>query len=63
MQKESQSLTAVQSADCQEDVVLSLTLSGAREKILSLLEQMEDVSGFSVVKGSFIVSHHRDIPI
>ena len=56
MQKESAPTTAVQPPTCQEDVVLNLTISGAREQILSLLEQMGAVPGFSVVKGSFIVS-------
>ena len=63
MQKESQSAAAAQVADCQEDVVLNLTISGAREKILCLLEQMDAVPGFSVVKGSFIVSNIRNTPI
>lgn len=60
MQKESQPTTAVPANGCQEDVVLNLTISGAREQILCLLEQMDDVSGFSVVKGSFIVSSPRN---
>lgn len=60
MQKESSPTTAVQTIDCQEDVVLNLTISGAREQILSLLEQMGAVPGFSVVKGSFIVSGKSD---
>lgn len=63
MQKESQFSTADHQADRQEDVVLNLTISGAREKILSLLEQMEAVPGFSVVKGSFIVSSNRIVPL
>ena len=63
MQKESHSSTADHQADRQEDVVLNLTISGAREKILSLLEQMEAVPGFSVVKGSFIVSSNRIVPL
>lgn len=63
MQKESQSTTAVSSNGSQEDVVLSLTISGAREQILCLLEQMDTIPGFSVVKGSFIVSHTRSTTI
>ena len=56
MQKESSPTTAVQTDTCPEDdVVLNLTISGAREQILRLLEQMGAVPGFSVVKGSFIV--------
>jgi hypothetical protein len=39
-----------------EDVVLNLTLTGARECILDLLEQMDSVKGFSVLDGSFIVN-------
>ena len=39
-----------------EDVVLNLTLTGARECILDLLEQMDAVKGFSVLDGSFIVN-------
>ncbi len=42
--------------DKREDVVLNLTLTGARECILDLLEQMESVKGFSVLDGSFIVN-------
>lgn len=60
MQKESQSVTAVPPAVCEEDVVLNLTISGAREQILSLLEQMDAVPGYSIVKGSFIVSTSRN---
>ncbi len=56
MQKESQAKTAVQASGNHQDVVLNLTISGAREQILCLLEQMDDISGFSVLKGSFIVS-------
>lgn len=63
MQKESQAKTAVQAAAYQEDVVLNLTISGAREQILSLLEQMDDIAGFSVLKGSFIVSHTRNTTV
>lgn len=59
MQKESQTTTAVPPIVCQEDVVLNLTISGAREQILCLLEQMDTIPGFSVVKGSFIVSNTR----
>ncbi len=59
MQKESQSTTAVSANGSQEDVVLSLTISGEREQILCLLEQMDTIPGFSVVKGSFIVSATR----
>ncbi|WP_420629647.1 hypothetical protein [Candidatus Leptofilum sp.] len=62
MQKENQIKTAVQSNPFQEDVVLNLTISGAREQILCLLEQMDDITGFSVLKGSFIVSHTRNSP-
>ncbi len=60
MQKESQPTTAVPSNGCQEDVVLNLTISGARDQILCPLEQMGAISGFSVVKGSFIVSNPRN---
>lgn len=42
--------------DKREDVVLNLTLTGARECILDLLEQMDSVKGFSVLDGSFIVN-------
>lgn len=59
MQQESRSTMAVQSVDSQEDVVINLTISGAREQILCLLEQMDAVPGFSVLKGSFIVSYKR----
>lgn len=60
MQKESASSTAAQAVACQEDVVLNLTISGAREQILHLLEQMDAVTGYSIVKGSFIVSNTRN---
>lgn len=60
MQEKKQSLEAVQSTDCHEDVVLNLSISGTHEQILSLLEQMGAVSGFSVLKGSFIVSTSRN---
>lgn len=60
MHKESQAVTAVPTAAGEEDVVLNLTISGAREQILSLLEQMDAVPGFSVVKGSFIVLTSRN---
>lgn len=63
MQKESQTTTAVQTVPCRDDVVLNLTISGAREQILCLLEQMDNVTGFSIVKGSFIVSNTRYTPV
>ena len=63
MQKESQTKTAVSSGMSQEDVVLNLTISGAREQILCLLEQMDHIAGFSVLKGSFIVSNARKTPV
>jgi hypothetical protein len=63
MQKESQPTTAAPDNSCQEDVVLNLTISGAREQILCLLEQMDAIPGFSVVKGSFIVSTPRNAPM
>lgn len=40
----------------QKDVVLSLTLAGARDCIMNLLEQMDAVKGFSVLEGSFVVN-------
>ena len=42
--------------DKREDVVLNLTLAGARECILDLLEQMDSVEGFYVLDGSFVVN-------
>lgn len=39
----------------RKDVVLNLTLTGARDSILNLLDQMEAVKGFSVLDGSFVV--------
>ena len=60
-QKEHPSTTAVSAVTCQEDVILNLTISGAREQIQFLIEQMDAVPGFSVLKGSFIVSNkHHD---
>ncbi|WP_420645631.1 hypothetical protein [Candidatus Leptofilum sp.] len=63
MQKESQTKTAVPTGASQEDVILNLTIAGAREQILCLLEQMDDVTGFSILKGSFIVSNTRNTPV
>ncbi len=40
----------------QKDVVLSLTLTGARDCIMKLLEHMDTVKGYSVLDGSFVVS-------
>ena len=34
-------------------VVLTLTLTGQREHLTNLLEQMDEVGGFSVISGSF----------
>ena len=63
MQKENLSTTAVSTAGYQEAVELNLTISGAREQILHLLEQMNAIPGFSVLKGSFIVSISRNTPV
>lgn len=38
-----------------KDVELTLTLRGGRDTIMSLLEKMNGVDGFSVLKGSFTV--------
>jgi hypothetical protein len=61
MQKENLSTTAVATEPSQESVELNLKISGKREQILTLLEQMNAVSGFSVLQGSFIVSTSRNI--
>lgn len=63
MQNKDLSTTAVSTARFQEAVELNLTISGAREQILHLLEQMNAVPGFSVLKGSFIVSTSRNTPV
>ena len=42
--------------DEREDIVLNLTLAGARECLLDLLEQMDSLKGFSVINGSFFVN-------
>lgn len=63
MQNKDLSTTAVATAKFQEAVELNLTISGAREQILHLLEQMNAVPGFSVLKGSFIVSISRNTPV
>ncbi len=34
-------------------ITLSLTLQGERKRIMDLLEQMNSVSGYSVLRGSF----------
>ena len=44
------------------DVVLNLTLTGARECIMKLLEEMDAVKGFSVLDGSFVVNSHQSAP-
>lgn len=43
----------------QKDVVLSLTLTGARECIMKLLEHMDAIKGYSVLDGSFVVSSNQ----
>ncbi len=43
----------------KKDVVLSLTLAGARDCIMNLLEQMDAIKGFSVLEGSFIVNSNE----
>jgi hypothetical protein len=43
----------------QKDVVLNLTLTGARDCILNLLEQMDTVKGYSVLEGSFVVNSNE----
>ena len=63
MQKKTQAITATLLTDHNEDVVLNLTLSGAKGTILTLLEQLDALSGFSVVKGSFIVANNRNTPL
>ncbi len=40
----------------QKDVVLSLTVTGARDCIMKLLEHMDAIKGYSVLDGSFVVS-------
>jgi hypothetical protein len=34
-------------------IILNLTISGAREHLMELLEKMDKVDGFSVLDGSF----------
>ncbi|GIK58347.1 MAG: hypothetical protein HND44_17400 [Chloroflexi bacterium] len=43
----------------QKDVVLNLTLTGARDCIMKLLEHMDAIQGFSVLDGSFVVSSNQ----
>ena len=38
-----------------KDVELTLTLRGGRDTIMNLLEKMNGVDGFAVLKGSFTV--------
>lgn len=45
----------------REDVVISLTLTGTRDRIMDLLDQMDRVPGFSVLDGSF-TSTTNNIP-
>ena len=37
----------------QKDVELTLTVRGGRDSIMALLDKMNRVDGFSVLKGSF----------
>ncbi|NJN54554.1 MAG: hypothetical protein HC804_07245 [Anaerolineae bacterium] len=46
----------------QRDVVLNLTLTGARDCIMKLLEQMDAIKGFSVLDGSFVVNSNQSAP-
>jgi len=46
----------------QKDVVLNLTLTGARDCIMKLLEQMDAIKGFSVLDGSFVVNSNQSSP-
>lgn len=46
----------------QKDVVLNLTLAGARDCIMKLLEQMDAIKGFSVLDGSFVVNSNQSAP-
>jgi len=46
----------------QKDVVLNLTLTGARDCIMKLLEQMDAIKGFSVLDGSFVVNSNQSTP-
>lgn len=45
-----------------KDVVLSLTVTGARDCIMKLLEHMDAIKGFSVLDGSFVVSSNQSTP-
>jgi hypothetical protein len=46
----------------QKDVILNLTLAGARDCIMKLLEEMDAVKGFSVLDGSFVVNSNQSTP-
>ncbi|MCP4359288.1 MAG: hypothetical protein GY796_14845 [Chloroflexi bacterium] len=43
----------------QKNVVLSLKVTGAKECIMDLLEQMDTIEGFSVLEGSFTTSLNK----
>lgn len=42
-----------QPAEQTDEIVLTLTLSGNREKLSALLAEMARMDGYSVIKGSF----------
>jgi len=53
-QKQSKKITK------DDRVTLNLTVQGERKRIMDLLEQMNLVSGYSVIKGSFTVKTEND---
>ena len=38
---------------CTDTVTLNLTISGARERLMELLDRMDQLEGFAVLDGSF----------
>lgn len=40
-------------ATCTDTVTLNITISGARERLMELLESMDQIEGFAVLDGSF----------
>ena len=46
--------------DKNDRVTLNLTVQGERKRIMNLLEQMNLVSGYSVLKGSFTAKTEND---
>jgi len=45
-----------------DKIILNLTISGARERLMDLLEMMNQVDGFAVLNGSFTARNRDNQP-